>query len=81
MRKRLDIQPEYAQAWNGKAKALYELDTHKEALSAYDKAIELEPDYQDSWQGRGFVLNKLKRYQDAIYSFNKACPLAFKTSG
>ncbi|MBF2016777.1 MAG: tetratricopeptide repeat protein [Rivularia sp. T60_A2020_040] len=73
--KAIEIQPEYAQAWNGKAKVLYELSSYQEALLAYDKAIQIEPDYEDSWSGRGFVLNKLQRFQEAISSFDKALKL------
>jgi len=73
--KAIEIQPEYAQAWNGQAKVLYELNSYQEALLAYDKAIQIEPDYQDSWSGRGFVLNKLQRFQEAISSFDKALKL------
>ncbi|MEB3216647.1 MAG: tetratricopeptide repeat protein [Nostocales cyanobacterium 94392] len=73
--KAIEIQPEYAQAWNGQANVLYELNSYQEALLAYDKAIQIEPDYQESWSGRGFVLNKLQRFQEAISSFDKALKL------
>ncbi|MBE9215867.1 tetratricopeptide repeat protein [Plectonema cf. radiosum LEGE 06105] len=73
--KAIEIQPEYAQAWNGKGKVLYELNSYQEALLAYDKAIQIVPDYQESWSGRGFVLNKLQRFQEAISSFDKALTL------
>jgi tetratricopeptide (TPR) repeat protein len=74
-KKAIEIQPEYARAWNGQAKVLYDLNSHTEALLAYDQAIQIQPDYQESWIGRGFVLNKLQRYQEAIYSFDKALKL------
>ncbi|MEA5596095.1 tetratricopeptide repeat protein [Rivularia sp. UHCC 0363] len=74
-KKAIEIQPEYAKAWNGQAKTLYELKSYQEALSAYDKAIQIQPNYQESWSGRGFALNKLQRYQEAINSFDKALKL------
>ncbi|MDJ0735935.1 MAG: tetratricopeptide repeat protein [Nostocaceae cyanobacterium] len=69
--KAIELNPDYAEAWNGKGKILYDLNQYKSALAAYDKAIQIEPEYLDAWIGRGFTLHKLQRYQEANFSFDK----------
>ncbi|GAB6266389.1 MAG: hypothetical protein STSR0001_18360 [Methanothrix sp.] len=59
----LDINPDYADAWSGKASALGIQGKHQEAIQAFDKAIEsydkiikVNPRDADAWYGRGVAL-------------------------
>ncbi|NET57784.1 MAG: tetratricopeptide repeat protein [Symploca sp. SIO2E6] len=39
----IEIEPDYANAWNNRGFALHKLDKYQEALTSYDKAIEIQP--------------------------------------
>ena len=43
--KAIEIDPQYADAWNNKGSALGCLGKYEEAIAAYDKAIEIDPQY------------------------------------
>jgi len=43
--KAIELDPNYADAWNNKGLAFDSLDKHEEALKLYEKAIELDPNY------------------------------------
>ena len=69
--KALAINPDYAEAWKSRGKALGNLDRVSEALTSFDKLI-----YQTRLR-RGMVrtggsLYFLGRYSDAIASYDKA---------
>ncbi len=60
----LEINPDYADAWRGKASALGIQGKHQEAIQAFDKAIEsydkiikANPKDADAWYGRGAALD------------------------
>ncbi|MEL7038892.1 MAG: tetratricopeptide repeat protein [Cyanobacteria bacterium J06592_8] len=70
--KAVEIQPDYAQAWNNRGLELYYLERYTEAVQSYDKALEIQPDDAKAWYNRGFALLKLERYTEALQSFDKA---------
>ncbi len=62
--KALEINPNYADAWSGKASALGFQGKHLEAIAAFDKAIEsydkiikVNPKGSDAWYGKGAALD------------------------
>jgi len=75
--KAIELDPQYADAWNNKGVALYELGRYKEALQAYDKAIELDPYDADAWNDKGTVLGKLGRHYEAQVCYDKAKELGY----
>lgn len=62
--KALEINPDYADAWNGKASAIGFQGKHQEAIKAFDNAIEsydkiikVNPNDSDAWYGKGIALD------------------------
>lgn len=46
--KALEIDPQYADAWNNKGFALNFLGRHDEAIKAFDMAIEIESGFEEA---------------------------------
>jgi Flp pilus assembly protein TadD len=74
---RLETQmdPENQNAWYRLGAALYPLDRHEEASTAFHKAIELAPQEALPWNGLGNVYYVLSRYEEAIAAYHKAIEL------
>ncbi|GIU71488.1 MAG: hypothetical protein KatS3mg003_0967 [Candidatus Nitrosocaldaceae archaeon] len=70
--KALEINPNYAEAWNNKGYALAKLQRYEEAIEAYNKALEINPNYAEAWNNKGYALDELQRYEEAIEAYNKA---------
>ncbi len=68
--------PNYTNAWYGKADALTALSLYPEAIAAYDQVITLEPDDYASWYKKGNVLKKLNRNEEALQAYQKAIDLS-----
>ncbi len=68
----ININPEYAYAWNGKGLALDNQGKHEEALKAFDRAIELDPNFAMAWNNKGKALWALHRDREADAAFSKA---------
>ena len=73
--KAIELNPNTAEAWFGKAESLYSEERYEEALEAYEKAIVLNPNYAEAWSGKGNALDKICKYDDAIKAFDKAIEL------
>jgi tetratricopeptide (TPR) repeat protein len=85
--KAITLEPEYFEAWNGKADALNRAQQFNEALKASDRVLILKPDYVSGWINRGYILynlglydEELKAYETAI-TFNPASPEAWFNKG
>lgn len=50
-----------ADAWAGKGVALQQVELHKEALEAYDRALALKPDHELATKWRATCLRRLRR--------------------
>ena len=70
-----NCNPNYAQAYYNRGKALTDLKRLEEAIASYDRAIALKPDYAQAWCNRGNVLNDLENFQQALASYDKAIAL------
>jgi predicted O-linked N-acetylglucosamine transferase (SPINDLY family) len=79
----LTVQPERAEAYNGRGHALFDLGRFEEALANYDKAVSLKPDLYDAHVNRARALAKLDRYKEAsavyekLYAINSDIPNLF----
>ncbi len=68
----LEIDPQYATAWNNKGWALNELRRYEESITCLDKALEIDPQLAAVWNNKGFALNRLRRYEESITCLDKA---------
>jgi FkbM family methyltransferase len=68
----LELQPDHADALNGRGAALHELERFEEALASYDRALAVEPDFAMALNNRGVTLQQLKRFDDALASYDRA---------
>ncbi|MFA7072923.1 MAG: tetratricopeptide repeat protein, partial [Methanoculleus sp.] len=68
----LEIDPEYAGAWNNKGIALTKLSRYDEAIRCYDRALEIEPKDARAWFSKGIALDGLDRYDEAIRCCDRA---------
>jgi protein O-GlcNAc transferase len=73
--KAIEFAPNFAEAWNNRGIALYELKRFEEALASYEKAITLKSDYVEAFNNHGNALKELKRFNEALASYDKAIAL------
>jgi tetratricopeptide (TPR) repeat protein len=93
----IQLNPEYALAYNCKGEMFYTLggyweelfpsDCEEVAYAAFEKAIQLNPNYTYAYNNKGKVLYALKRYEEALAAFDQAIqlkssdPLAYNNKG
>jgi tetratricopeptide (TPR) repeat protein len=77
--KAIEINPQYAEAWNRKGYAIgiycngtTNNTANKEALKDFDNATKLKPDYADAWNNKGIALYYLGNYTGAIQAYDNA---------
>jgi tetratricopeptide (TPR) repeat protein len=70
--KAIEINPQYADAYNNKGLSLYYLGNNQEAIACYDKAIEINPYFADAFYNKGMALSAISKFPEAITSFDKA---------
>jgi lipoprotein NlpI len=66
----LNIDKDYASAWNDKGVALMELEKYPESLKCFEEVIRLEPGDNMAWYNRGYVLLILEEYQESANTFD-----------
>jgi tetratricopeptide (TPR) repeat protein len=70
--KAIIFEPDYFEAWNGKADALNRAQQFTEALEASDLVLVLKPDYVQGWINRGYILYNLGRYDEELKAYETA---------
>ncbi len=70
--KSININPQFAVAWNNKVIVLVRLGRYEEALATSDKSININPQNADSWNNKGSVLDQLGRYEEALAAYDKS---------
>ena len=68
----LEIDPNYANAWNNKGLALDNLRRYNEAIACYDRALEIDPNHATTWSNKGNTLHSLGRSAEAIACYDRA---------
>ncbi len=74
----LQLDPNDADAHNGRGNVLKKLQRYEEALEAYDQAIQLDPHDAGFYSNKSMALNALKRYEEALAASDYAIQLAAK---
>jgi tetratricopeptide (TPR) repeat protein len=70
--KAIAIEPDYFEAWNGKADAQNRAQQFTEALVSSDQALKIKPDYIQGWINRGVILYNLGRYDEELKAYETA---------
>ena len=68
----IDQDPNWAEAWNKRATALYMLGDYERSQDDIDKVLNLEKRHFGALAGQGLVNIKLENYEKAIESYQKA---------
>ena len=68
----IELDPNWAEAWNKRATALYLLGEFKKSQEDIDKVLELEKRHFGALAGQGLVNIQLKNYEKAIMSYREA---------
>jgi len=70
--KAIEIDPRYADAYNGRGLAYTMRAKFEQAISDYTKAIEIDPRFAEAYSNRGHAYNYQGQYNKAISDLNKA---------
>ena len=68
----IDLDPNWAEAWNKRATVLYMVGEFQKSQDDIDKVLELEERHFGALAGQGLVNIKLENYDKAIMSYKKA---------
>ena len=68
----LALEPEYANAWAGRARALYFLERYEEALPRIERAITYDISNTNYWRIKGLILRQLGRQFESDMAFRGA---------
>jgi tetratricopeptide (TPR) repeat protein len=68
----IKIDANYADTWNNKGLALYNLRKYNEAIDSYERAIIIDPNNAYAWYNKGNALNALRKYNEAMGSYERA---------
>ena len=68
----IELDPNWAEAWNKRATALYLIGDYEGSQKDIDKVLELENRHFGALAGQGLVNIKLKNYEKAIESYKRA---------
>lgn len=72
----IELNPDFAAAWNNKCSALYRQNKFDEAVRACDEAIRLDLNLSAAWHGKGIALLRSQdKFDEAIKAFDEAIRL------
>jgi len=69
------LQPDYADAYNGRGNAKFNLGDYQGAIADYNEAIRLQPDHAYAYNNRGLAKYNSGDNQGAIADYNEAIRL------
>jgi len=71
----LTTNPDYPEAYLGKAIALMELKRYDESRTAFDSAIRLNRNFAEAYANRGILNDRTGHYREAIRDYRRALEL------
>lgn len=72
----VEINPNFAEAWNFRGCALFNLDLFEEALENFDRAININNKFSLAWRNKADSLQALGKDEEAIYAYNQAIEIS-----
>ena len=72
--------PKFAEAYNNRGLALYNLNLYQEALQDFSQSIRMKPDYAEAFNNRGNVYYQMDQYEKAQADFDQSLKLKPKYS-
>ena len=76
----IQLEPDYAQAYNDRGFAKYKLGAYEAAVVDLNKAIQFKADYAEAYLRRGIANIRLHRINEARMDFQTALRLAKQTN-
>ncbi len=73
--KAIDLNPSYAEAYNSRGSAYFEVGDFGQAIADYNRAIEMNPDFGGAYANRGLAYANLGDVDQAIADLEKAISL------
>lgn len=70
--KALEINPNFAYAWEGKGLVLHNKGKYDEAIECYDRAIAINPNFAQVWYNKGLAFEEQSNYIKSIECYDKA---------
>jgi tetratricopeptide (TPR) repeat protein len=71
----IQIDPTFADGYEGKTSALCALGRYQEALASVETALQLDPNYAASYNDKGNILYEFRAYEDALGYYGHALQL------
>jgi tetratricopeptide (TPR) repeat protein len=68
----LQMNPDFADAWESKGICLHYAGMYEEALTCYDRAVWVSAELSSAWLNRGYALARLERHEEAMHSYDEA---------
>jgi tetratricopeptide (TPR) repeat protein len=78
--KAIELNPDFADAYNNRGIAKYDLGDYRGAIQDYNKAIELNPDFADAYYNRGIAKYDLGDKNGSCLDWSKAGELGDETA-
>src|SRR5215469_116981 len=66
------LNPDYAEAYNGRGQAYFKLRQFDKAISDYGDAIRIKPDFAEAYSNRGFTYTRLGQFEKALADCSEA---------
>lgn len=73
--KAINLKPDYAEAFNNRGIAFYELGQHSRAIDDYNESIRIKPQRAESFNNRGTAYAGLGEHKRSIEDYNQAIQL------
>jgi tetratricopeptide (TPR) repeat protein len=72
LEKALEINPDFADAWEAKGICFHYAGRYEDAVSCYDRAVWICKEHSSAWLNRGYALARLERHDEAMHSYDEA---------
>ncbi len=73
--KAINLAPNSAGAYSGRAYAQQDLGNYESSLADYSKAIQLSPEYADAYLNRATLRSQIEDYEESVRDAEKAAQL------